>query len=106
MCIRDSSLVGKFGELSHNIGSNITWLIIPVTILVGFVFAAIDKSGSETEDPFENKISDTPMTCLLYTSDAADERSSVDLGGRRIIKKKKNHKHRTASIQYYTTIAH
>src|SRR5678816_311694 len=30
-----------------------------------------------------------PWTCLLYTSDAADERSSVDLGGRRIIKKKK-----------------
>ena len=29
--------------------------------------------------------------CLLYTSDAADERSSVDLGGRRIIKKKKIH---------------
>src|SRR5678815_4343494 len=29
------------------------------------------------------------MDCLLYTSDAADERSSVDLGGRRIIKKKK-----------------
>ena len=28
--------------------------------------------------------------CLLYTSDAADERSSVDLGGRRIIQKKKN----------------
>ena len=28
------------------------------------------------------------MSCLLYTSDAADERSSVDLGGRRIIKKK------------------
>ena len=30
-----------------------------------------------------------PRACLLYTSDAADERSSVDLGGRRIIKKKK-----------------
>ena len=30
--------------------------------------------------------------CLLYTSDAADERSSVDLGGRRIIKKKKQKK--------------
>ena len=28
------------------------------------------------------------FSCLLYTSDAADERSSVDLGGRRIIKKK------------------
>ena len=31
--------------------------------------------------------------CLLYTSDAADERSSVDLGGRRIIKKKQNHEY-------------
>src|SRR5678815_1121746 len=30
--------------------------------------------------------------CLLYTSDAADERSSVDLGGRRIIKKKRKKK--------------
>ena len=30
-----------------------------------------------------------PCACLLYTSDAADERSSVDLGGRRILKKKK-----------------
>ena len=33
---------------------------------------------------------DARFACLLYTSDAADERSSVDLGGRRIIKKKKS----------------
>ena len=32
------------------------------------------------------------IACLLYTSDAADERSSVDLGGRRIIKKTKKTK--------------
>ena len=46
----------------------------------------------------ETPIIDTEFTkrlyqdynCLLYTSDAADERSSVDLGGRRIIKKKNN----------------
>eukprot|EP00658_Telonema_sp_P-2_P009470 TRINITY_DN1353_c0_g2_i7.p1 TRINITY_DN1353_c0_g2~~TRINITY_DN1353_c0_g2_i7.p1 ORF type:complete len:683 (+),score=216.73 TRINITY_DN1353_c0_g2_i7:1995-4043(+) len=31
----------------------------------------------------------TISNCLLYTSDAADEEDSVDLGGRRIIKKKK-----------------
>ena len=30
--------------------------------------------------------------CLLYTSDAADERSSVDLGGPRFLKKKKRRK--------------
>ena len=41
--------------------------------------------------PWPNSGSDwQPWRCLLYTSDAADERSSVDLGGRRIIKKKKN----------------
>eukprot|EP00828_Plagiopyla_frontata_P002207 TRINITY_DN10211_c0_g1_i2.p1 TRINITY_DN10211_c0_g1~~TRINITY_DN10211_c0_g1_i2.p1 ORF type:complete len:157 (+),score=16.91 TRINITY_DN10211_c0_g1_i2:227-697(+) len=34
--------------------------------------------------------------CLLYTSDAADEEDSVDLGGRRINKKKKNKKSKTA----------
>ena len=34
-------------------------------------------------------IDEPEIACLLYTSDAADERSSVDLGGRRIIKKKK-----------------
>ena len=31
-------------------------------------------------------------TCLLYTSDAADEEDSVDLGGRRITKKKTERK--------------
>ena len=39
--------------------------------------------GTRTPDP-------QLRSCLLYTSDAADERSSVDLGGRRIIKKKKS----------------
>src|SRR5664280_3753561 len=39
--------------------------------------------------------SGSPTTCLLYTSDAADEEDSVDLGGRRIIKKKKKKKKKT-----------
>src|SRR5674536_401945 len=30
--------------------------------------------------------------CLLYTSDAADEEDSVDIGGRRVIKKKRKRK--------------
>ena len=40
--------------------------------------------------------------CLLYTSDAADERSSVDLGGRRIIKKKKKVRVGRAATQQST----
>ena len=40
--------------------------------------------------------------CLLYTSDAADERSSVDLGGRRIIKKQKKRTCDCAKDRYKT----
>eukprot|EP00658_Telonema_sp_P-2_P046984 TRINITY_DN35409_c0_g1_i2.p2 TRINITY_DN35409_c0_g1~~TRINITY_DN35409_c0_g1_i2.p2 ORF type:complete len:178 (-),score=50.08 TRINITY_DN35409_c0_g1_i2:56-589(-) len=42
----------------------------------------------------ESVLEDLYAVCLLYTSDAADEEDSVDLGGRRIIKKKKS-RHRT-----------
>ena len=42
-------------------------------------------------------------TCLLYTSDAADERSSVDLGGRRIIKKKKHENELDSAVQDQNT---
>ena len=42
--------------------------------------------------------------CLLYTSDAADERSSVDLGGRRIIKKKNRVHNQKNKIQKERTI--
>ena len=50
-------------------------------------------------------ITSTPVgtTCLLYTSDAADERSSVDLGGRRIIKKKKDTRDRARRDQTQIT---
>ena len=41
---------------------------------------------------------DYPCICLLYTSDAADEEDSVDLGGRRVLKKKK--KNTNTYVQY------
>eukprot|EP00658_Telonema_sp_P-2_P055933 TRINITY_DN44449_c0_g1_i1.p1 TRINITY_DN44449_c0_g1~~TRINITY_DN44449_c0_g1_i1.p1 ORF type:complete len:163 (+),score=22.01 TRINITY_DN44449_c0_g1_i1:232-720(+) len=47
-----------------------------------------DAGRPYSGDPRANKL--LPLPCLLYTSDAADEEDSVDLGGRRIIKKKKN----------------
>ena len=41
--------------------------------------------------------------CLLYTSDAADDLLCVDLGGRRIIKKKK---HISQLLTAYNTMKH
>eukprot|EP00658_Telonema_sp_P-2_P045037 TRINITY_DN32942_c0_g1_i1.p1 TRINITY_DN32942_c0_g1~~TRINITY_DN32942_c0_g1_i1.p1 ORF type:complete len:142 (+),score=60.69 TRINITY_DN32942_c0_g1_i1:15-440(+) len=45
--------------------------------------------GADGYESLKAKIEDKIYVCLLYTSDAADEEDSVDLGGRRIIKKKK-----------------
>eukprot|EP00656_Telonema_subtile_P032930 TRINITY_DN3624_c0_g1_i9.p1 TRINITY_DN3624_c0_g1~~TRINITY_DN3624_c0_g1_i9.p1 ORF type:complete len:327 (+),score=72.29 TRINITY_DN3624_c0_g1_i9:97-1077(+) len=45
-------------------------------------------------------------TCLLYTSDAADEEDSVDLGGRRIIKKKKRYTCCTTQALKSMTMVH
>ena len=55
------------------------------------VLIAILRDGGEQIGSLFILAPQTPdkgSVCLLYTSDAADERSSVDLGGRRIIKKK------------------
>ena len=42
----------------------------------------------KSDDMITPGVLERGIDCLLYTSDAADERSSVDLGGRRDIKKK------------------
>ena len=52
------------------------------------VRVVLERARAEPLDPAD--VAGQLEVCLLYTSDAADERSSVDLGGRRIIKKKKN----------------
>src|SRR5664280_2158645 len=45
------------------------------------------REESDIEDLLDRSLTQL-CSCLLYTSDAADEEDSVDLGGRRIIKKK------------------
>ena len=55
--------------------------------LQGSDWAVIAKKMKQAIDHRRGVI-ESLKACLLYTSDAADERSSVDLGGRGIIKKK------------------
>ena len=58
-----------------------------------FLYKDFSENELNESAQYKKLINDTLLLsthgCLLYTSDAADERSSVDLGGRRIIKKKK-----------------
>lgn len=55
------SLIGDFIKL------NMAYLMIPMTIIISFVFAIIGKVGEVNEDPFENKITDVPLTTLCNT---------------------------------------
>ena len=57
---------------------------------ISAAISTIQATPKESRNPVKIMGRAPGSTCLLYTSDAADERSSVDLGGRRIIKKKKN----------------
>ena len=62
-----------------------------VLVVAGPLALAAASSGAiERTIGRDRAITEHVDHCLLYTSDAADERSSVDLGGRRIIKTKKN----------------
>ena len=76
MCIRDRALgaqhLAEAADDAHHVGRGDDATVIEIAVL--HVFQQVLGA---------NLVS----TCLLYTSDAADERSSVDLGGRRIIKK-------------------
>ena len=96
MCIRDSSkslLIGvQLSPLS--VEANIPWPQV-VTKSDG-PLAANDMTQGRPKPLFTML---QVLPCLLYTSDAADERSSVDLGGRRIIKKKKHTNHRELRVR-------
>eukprot|EP00658_Telonema_sp_P-2_P031277 TRINITY_DN23449_c0_g1_i2.p1 TRINITY_DN23449_c0_g1~~TRINITY_DN23449_c0_g1_i2.p1 ORF type:complete len:254 (+),score=54.53 TRINITY_DN23449_c0_g1_i2:222-983(+) len=61
-----------------------------ITCAICSVVLAAASSVSQPGDLLHvpDTLDDVSDTCLLYTSDAADEEDSVDLGGRRIIKKK------------------
>ena len=72
MCIRDRKYTGKSEAKNED-------------VILQDQFSDLRTLRHEIEKNHFAKDS----SCLLYTSDAADERSSVDLGGRRIIKKKK-----------------
>jgi putative membrane protein len=45
----------------------IGWVVVPVALVIGFVFAIIGKVGEVNEDPFEGRITDVPLNALCNT---------------------------------------
>jgi ion channel-forming bestrophin family protein len=44
-----------------------TWLVIPFTTLIAWVFNTMEVIGDSSENPFENGINDVPMTAICRT---------------------------------------
>src|SRR5678816_4636049 len=72
-----AKLIEKTRRAMHALQQH--WRIARHTRLVSYELLG-RAQAAELLDRFEP---DLIIACLLYTSDAADERSSVDLGGRR-----------------------
>jgi putative membrane protein len=44
-----------------------TWLVVPFTTLIAWVFNTMEVIGDSSENPFENGINDVPMTAICRT---------------------------------------
>jgi len=61
MVLLPCTLIGDFTKL------NIDYMMIPVSILISFIFGVMSKVGEVNENPFENTITDVPMTSICHT---------------------------------------
>lgn len=57
------ALIGDFSR------AGIAVLLVPVSLLISFVFAIMGKVGEVNEDPFEDRITDVPLTDMCNTID-------------------------------------
>lgn len=46
---------------------DLSWLVIPLSTVLSGVFVIMERTGAANEDPFENLITDVPMTALCNT---------------------------------------
>lgn len=60
-------VVLPFALIQDFVKMEVAWLMVPVSILVSFVFGVMGKVGEVNEDPFENKVTDVPMSALCNT---------------------------------------
>jgi putative membrane protein len=60
-------VVLPFSLCADFVKMHIEHLLVPVSVVVSFVFAIIGKVGAVNEDPFENRITDVPLSALCNT---------------------------------------
>lgn len=56
-------MLSEFGRLGHGH----FWLTVPFSVLVSWVFVTLELVGHISEDPFENRMNDVPMSAVCRT---------------------------------------
>ncbi len=46
---------------------HLSWLIIPLSVLIATVFIIMERTGAANENPFENKVTDVPLSSISNT---------------------------------------
>ena len=54
--------IGEFSKMTEKFGINVIWLVIPFSVLLGWVFLVLEQIGESTENPFEGNANDIPIT--------------------------------------------
>ena len=85
--VRTDALTAADGS-THRFDTGATILTMPDLALDALAAAGVDRADAQAR--LDLRRVDPSYLCLLYTSDAADELPWLDLGGRRVIKKKNN----------------
>lgn len=58
------TLLLPFGLAALFTTPSLSWMMVPVSILISCVFIIMERTGAANEDPFENSITDVPMSSL------------------------------------------
>lgn len=54
--------LGEISKMTERFGEHIIWLVIPFSLLIGWVFLVLEQVGESTENPFEGCANDIPIT--------------------------------------------
>lgn len=69
------SLVGALAR------EGVSYLLVPLTVIFAFVFAIVQRTGEVNEEPFENRITDVPLSamCRVIERDVRETLGEHDL---------------------------
>jgi putative membrane protein len=78
-------LLREFDKLNDGmegvLSGNMTWLVIPFSVVISWVFTSLDQVGESTENPFEGNANDVPITqiCRKIEVDLREMLGETDL---------------------------